>query len=520
VTSKRLLLLRRLAQTVSVFLLAYILWNTRYPLTGYINPEFYFLIDPFAMFITSIAERVLLPGLVYASILLVITFVVGRGFCGWICPLGALLDFLSYCKSLIMKLFRRKEKEREPLPLRYGKYLVLGGTVIAALAGLQLAWFLDPITIFVRAFSFTIHPLVSGSIDGVFTSLLAAADYPGWLEAAYDYLREGFLSLSTPEFNHAGSILVILLVILLLSLAKRRFWCRHLCPLGATLALPARGSLLRRDAARCEKNCGVCRNLCRMNAIRQDNSYIKEECILCLDCVALCPNEKAAFTFKRERAAVVPARTGGTLMTRGSFIAMAGGALVTSPLIAALAAEKAGAMKQPPRPGTLSLIRPPGALPEEEFVQRCIRCGNCMKVCPTNVLQPLPVTEGIGRAWTPVMDTRRGYCEYRCNLCGRVCPTDAIGELPLARKQNFKIGIGVFNKKICIPYTKGENCIVCEEHCPVPEKAIRVKEGIVKGKKVMLPYIVPDLCIGCAICELKCPTAPDKGVVVIKVRDA
>jgi MauM/NapG family ferredoxin protein len=507
-----------MAQIVSVFVLAYILWNTRYPLSGYVNPEFYFLMDPFAMVVTSMAERVLLPGLAYAAVLLFITFIVGRGFCGWICPLGALLDFTSFCKSLVMKPFKKREKEKDPLPLRYGKYLLLGSAVIAALAGVQLAWFLDPITIFVRAFSFTIHPLVSGSIDRGFTALLAATSYPERLEAVYDYLREGFLSLSSPAFNHAGSILVILIVILVLTVIKRRFWCRHLCPLGAALALPARFSLLRRDVSRCDKKCGVCRNLCRMNAIKTDNSYLREECVLCLDCVAFCPNDKTTFTFKRQRSA--PEQSGDALMTRGSFIAMAGAALAAPQAAAAFAAEKAKGPRKPPRPGTLSLIRPPGALPEEEFIQRCIRCGNCMKVCPTNVLQPLPLSDGLARAWSPVLDTRRGYCEYRCNLCGRVCPTDAIAELPLERKQKIQIGTGVFNKEICIPYAKGDNCIVCEEHCPVPEKAIRVKEGTVKGKKVMLPYVVADLCIGCAICELKCPTRPDKGIIVVKVRKA
>ncbi len=519
-TFRHLLIIRRLAQTISVFLLVYILWNTRYPLSGYINPEFYFLIDPFAMIITSLAERVLLPGLIYASTLLLITFIAGRGFCGWICPLGALLDFLSYCRTLAMKIFHKKNREPEPLPLRHGKYLLLGAAVIAAGAGVQMAWFLDPITIFVRAFSFNIHPFISGSIDSGFKALLAAANYPEWLESAYDYLREGFLSLSTPDFTHAGTILIILLVILILSLVKRRFWCRYLCPLGATLALPAMASPLRRDVEQCKKNCGICGNLCRMNAIRRDNTYIKEECILCLDCVALCPGEKATFSFKRKRPGTAEKQAGTALMSRSQFIAAAGCALAASSPCAALAAEKLKAPAKPARSGTVSRLRPPGSLPEEEFIQRCIRCGNCMKVCPTNVLQPLPVTDGPGAAWTPVLDTRRGYCEYQCNLCGRVCPTDAIRELPLAQKQKVKIGYGVFNKKICIPHAKGENCIVCEEHCPVAEKAIRVKEGVVKGKRVMLPYVIPDLCIGCAICELKCPTTPDKGIVVIKVRDA
>lgn len=518
--SARLVLIRRLTQALSVLVLAAILWNTRYPLSGYVNPEFYFLIDPFAMIITSIAERVFLPGLAYASILLVITLVIGRGFCGWICPLGAFLDFLSYIRSLILRLFRLKEKEADPAPLRYGKYLILGAAVIAALGGVQLAWFLDPITIFARSFSFTLHPLISGSIDRAFTSLLAVTDYPGWLESAYDYLREGFLSLSTPAFNHAGSILVIFLLILGLSLIKRRFWCRYLCPLGATLALPSLGSLLRRDAAPCVKNCGTCGNLCRMNAIRKDNSYLKEECVLCLDCVAFCPTGKATFTFTKRRPDNMATPAGRAIMTRGSFITMAGCALAASSSATVFAAEQAKAPKKPTRHGTVSRIRPPGALPEEEFIQRCIRCGNCMKVCPTNVLQPLPIMEGPAMAWTPVLDTRRGYCEYRCNLCGRVCPTEAIMDLPIRLKQKEKIGIARFVPAICIPYAEGENCIVCEEHCPVPDKAIRVREGIVKGKRVKLPYVVSDLCIGCAICELKCPTAPDKGIVVVKVREA
>jgi len=96
----------------------------------------------------------------------------------------------------------------------------------------------------------------------------------------------------------------------------------------------------------------------------------------------------------------------------------------------------------------------------------------------------------------------------------------AIRKLSMEEKQKVTIGIAVFNKRICLPYAKGEDCIVCEEHCPVKGKAIRVSEGVIKGKRVRLPYVVTDLCIGCAICELKCPTAPDKGIIVVKVREA
>ncbi|OHD62823.1 MAG: hypothetical protein A2176_03000 [Spirochaetes bacterium RBG_13_51_14] len=528
--AKHLLLIRRLVQTLSVFILVFIIWNTRYPLSGFINPEFYFLIDPFAMFITAVAERVFLPGLIYSALLLVITFAIGRAFCGWICPLGALLDFLSWSQQSVMKLFRKKTMEHDPLSLRHIKYAILAGVFIFALFGIQLAWFLDPITIFVRTFSFNVHPFITGVIDGGFMRLLKITDYPIWLESMYNTLREGFLSLSTPKFFHTGIILVVLAVIMMLSLVKRRFWCRYLCPLGATLALTAKGTFFQRDAGGCKKNCGVCMNLCRMNAIRSDNSYIREECILCLDCVVLCPNDKTSFFFKKLWGS--EQHTGGQskhpgseqniwvranpVFSRAQFILMLHGLILTS--LGATAPRHT--RNKPQRPGTESNLRPPGALPEEEFVQRCIRCGNCMKVCPTNVLQPSSIGKGLGGTWSPVLDTRRGYCEYQCNLCGKVCPTDAIRELTIKHKQQFKIGLGVFNKKICLPYAKGENCIVCEEHCPVPDKAIKIRTSMVRGKLIKLPYVDTDLCIGCAICELKCPTAPDKGIVVIKVRDA
>ncbi len=565
---------RRCAQSLSAFLLVYILWNTRYPLAGYINPKFYFLIDPFAMFTTSIAERVLLPGLLYASALLLVTLVAGRLFCGWFCPLGALLDLFSSIIMKLKKIFRKREREREPDPLRAVKYAVLGAVLVFALFGVQLAWTLDPITIFVRAFSFNAHPFIDGAIHGGFVQVLEISGYPEWLESIYNTLREGFLSLSTPYFSHTGVILGMLGAILALALVKRRFWCRYLCPLGAMLALPARFSPFRRNVDECTVLCGSCMHTCRMNAIREDNSYLAEECVLCMDCMADCPRGKTTFSFRwpfnqgSEQTATDNYRSESGSeagseqlpesqkrhltdnyrclkgseqtftdnyqyqqgsehpisgvrafsrpgMTREQFILTTLGAIAPLPMLAA--GLPAG---PPPRPGNASRIRPPGALPEVEFIQRCIRCGACMKVCPTNVLQPSPVDGRPDAIWAPALDTRRGYCEHGCNLCGQVCPTDAIAKLSLGDKQKEKIGIAVFNKTICLPYAKGEDCIVCEEHCPVKGKAIRVRKARVKGRIVRLPSVVTDLCIGCAICEQKCPTAPDKGIIVVKVQGA
>ena len=169
-----------------------------------------------------------------------------------------------------------------------------------------------------------------------------------------------------------------------------------------------------------------------------------------------------------------------------------------------------------------ALIRPPGAVEEQEFLSRCIRCGECMKVCPTNAIQPACMEAGIEGIWTPVLNMDVGYCEYECTLCGQVCPTDAIRELPLEEKQKIKIGQSFVDKNRCLPYASARPCIVCEEHCPTPTKAIWVEDIEVmnaSGQKVLVqqPHIDPEQCVGCGICQNKCPIKDQSGIYVTSV---
>ncbi len=537
-TKKNLLRIRRTVQAASAGLLIVIIWNTRYPLEGFINPEFYFKIDPLVMIVTYLAERVLLPGLLFAAGTILVTLVLGRAFCGWICPLGALMDFWVQVKTFVLKRLKKRYREPQPTRFRFIKYGILSLIGGAALFGLQFAWSLDPITIFVRTFSYNIHPAVNASIDGLFRLLIEASGYALPLERAYNFLREGFLSISTPEFSHTGVILGMFLFILLIVLVQRRLWCRYICPLGALLALPARYSPFKRVVRSCRDNCSVCMHDCRMNAIRKNNSYLKEECVLCLDCITVCPNQNATFTFKKEESAARKSKTAqndatapAAMKEKDPAINRKQFVLFTAGILASLRApgfgreDPYGRAKQQPvsekGPGLKrprEIIRPPGALPEDEFIQRCIRCGNCMKVCPTNVLQPSSTEGGISGIWTPRLDPWRGYCEYTCTLCGQVCPTDALGELTVEEKKKEIIGTAKIFEDLCIPYVKGENCIVCEEHCPVPEKAIKLetRRHEKTGAMVKFPVIDVDLCIGCIICENKCPTEPEKAVVVYR----
>jgi ferredoxin len=142
-----------------------------------------------------------------------------------------------------------------------------------------------------------------------------------------------------------------------------------------------------------------------------------------------------------------------------------------------------------------------------------------MQICPTNFIQPALFQAGMDGLWTPILNARTGYCEFSCNKCTLVCPTKAIQPLTVEEKKKFKMGTAVVDRSRCYTYADGYNCAVCEEHCPVPDKAIRFREvptwnfegRLVNVKQI---YVVPDLCTGCGICENVCPRTDAPGIVM------
>jgi len=476
------------------------------------------------MVVTSISQRIFLPGLVLAFLMLTLTFVLGRFFCGWMCPLGTMLDFWRYIifltKNFFIKkivkqkiIFRNKNNKNEAGKNRVIKYYILTTILIFSVFGIQIAWFFDPITIFVRTFSFNIHPFLTDTVDRIYIFFLTQ-----WsnfqLQMFYYWLKENFLSVTTPTFSHTRIIFYFFCFILLLSIIKSRFWCRYICPLGATFAFVSKYSLLKRIVPECKTSCSHCKTLCRMNAIKKDNSYIKEECVLCMDCVTYCVTGKAKFTFFDNKSVDKPPETQKNYsqdISRSEFLAT----LFASTIFLLGFKNKYGLKNFVIQN---SVIRPPGALAEEKFVQQCVRCGNCMKVCPTNVLQPSLLENGFQGIWTPRLNNKIGYCEYNCNLCGKVCPTQAIKKLEIEEKVVTKIGTAQIDRKICLPWEYNENCLVCEEHCPVPTKAIKiVQQRVVNNKAIKLPEVLAEVCIGCGICENKCPAYPTKAIKVLPV---
>jgi len=496
---------RRSSQIFFFGLFVLILWSTTYPLKGVFSPGLIFKIDPLVMGAVSLSERVLLPGLGLAAGMLLLSVFFGRFFCGWVCPLGAFNDWVSSWRAR-----KRPIGEAGNRRLRRIKYGILAAVVLCALGGVQAAWVFDPLVIIARFVSLNLIPTVTLAADKSFVFLIQTLGaYDSWLYDVYRELKASVLGVRVHYFETSGVIFAVFVAVVLPALWFPRIWCRALCPLGALYAAVSRRALLERRIGGCV-DCGLCRKACRMAAIREDGGTRKPECILCMDCLYACRAGKTEFVFglpgiRKKRSA----DTGGGI-DRKQFL-----------FLAAASVWGTGCRQNPggflcKDRGRPAVLRPPGVECEGDFLDRCIRCGNCMKVCVTNGLQPAMLESGPEGIWTPKLVPEIGYCEYNCTLCGRVCPTGAIPELTLEEKQKAVIGVARIDEDLCIAYAEDKECIVCEEHCPVADKAIVFEDVYKDGRRIPRPRVLKKLCIGCGICQAVCPVEPVRAIRVCR----
>jgi formate hydrogenlyase subunit 6/NADH:ubiquinone oxidoreductase subunit I len=132
------------------------------------------------------------------------------------------------------------------------------------------------------------------------------------------------------------------------------------------------------------------------------------------------------------------------------------------------------------------------------------------------------------------MNFNIGHCQLKCNLCSEVCPTGAIRKITVAEKlgkneyaqqRPIILGTAFINRSRCLPWANEIPCVVCEEVCPVAPKAVQARDEEVKdvfGKKLVLnkPFIVPDLCIGCGICQTECPVADRPAIYITAIGES
>ncbi len=472
-------------------------------------------LDPLVGLGTLLTTGTLYAGLLWGVLTVVATLVLGRFFCGWVCPFGTLHHAVGWLANRRRPAFKRIDLNR----YRNGqviKYVVLlfllgaaagnlanrildlaveslftaaiiaaallacgtaaavatkhswrrwiCGTTVALMGWVTLGWLtdgsrllaaslqtglLDPIPLFYRSINLTLLPLIDGYT----------------------------VTLSTPGRVYPGAFVigVIFWTALVLNLRIPRFYCRFLCPLGALFGILGKKALWRmgQKPDRCT-HCGTCDFHCEGGC--QPSTVIHTaECVLCMNCQTDCPHDAMGYHLYPSTAGEITLPD----LSKRAFVATLAAGFATPPLVR-LSADT-GTNWNP------RVIRPPGALDEETFLQRCIKCGQCMRICPTNVIHPAGLQGGIEGIWTPMLNFRMGTsgCQSGCIACGNLCPTAAIRPISLDERQGrgayadtgpIRIGTAFVDRGRCLPWAMDRPCIVCQENCPVSPKAIVTRE--------------------------------------------
>ena len=475
-------------------------------------------LDPLVAISTALATGALYAGLIWALVSVVMTIVLGRFFCGWVCPMGSAQHLVGY-------LAKRAKPPATQIKLnryhrwQYAKYYILafmlaaaGGNLLNDLVGVSqggrtLAMLIAGHLLMVGIIAVarkTASPLAR-------TLAVVVIVLGGWVLLGMFFPLERVLPVSLQiglldplVLMHRAVNLVLLPIVdtgietispthryyqwawaigaifgaaVLLCIVVPRFYCRFVCPLGALFGLLGRFAIWR--VGRKDKDdqctgCGLCEVACE-GACNPAGKIRISECVLCMNCLHTCNHHLVKYQTAKSTGGEI---TGPDISRRGVMLSIVSG-LLAIPMLR-LSGKAASNWSH-------KVIRPPGSMGEADFLARCIKCGQCMRVCPTNVIQPAGLEGGFEGLWTPALNNRIGSsgCQLNCVDCGNICPTGAIRKISLDEKLGrgqfteagpIRIGTAFVDRGRCMPWAMDRPCIVCEENCPVSPKAILVRE--------------------------------------------
>ncbi len=468
--------LRRIVQFIMLAAFAALTLGAAQFSSGWFLSGLFSRLDPLMALALMVSSRTFIALWLLAFVTIAATVVFGRVWCGWICPLGTVIEYAPTRKLLKRKL---------PSSLRFGKYVTLAVVMGTALVGGLGPMILDPITILTRPLQ-ELGKAWVGS-DAVGQSVGASIGRVGIHSVVW-------LSLAP------------LALVLALNLIDRRFWCANLCPLGGLLALLSSVPGVRRivNTETCT-SCARCAKACPTSAVRQRDSMSTDagECIVCMRCIAECPEDANRFALTRPKliaAGYDPGRRATLVAIGATGTALAG---ACAPIV--LADPTHGATLRPP------------ATDEARLAALCVRCGACYSACPTGSLRPSVSFITEAGPWTPMLDERPGHCTERCNKCAAPCPTDAIHTFTPEERalRNLDVRAEV-DRDRCRAWSRNRECMACAAACPISGALDRMERPAnlpVPGpnpnkRPVNVPVIDLTKCIGCNLCASACVLDP------------